>query len=123
MHTLVWATSHCPTCDLWLHRSTFSKPRPQSGEHMHNSDEIIVVVKGEMMVGKARPVGTAIAIDANTIYGFGVPPDGMAFINFRAVDSLIALTEKGRTVTDWISEWDFLHDAAPIVLKKQAADA
>lgn len=112
--TLVWADSHCPTCDLWLHRSGFSMPRPQSEPHMHNEDEIIFVLQGGTILGKTYAPGTAIAVDAETIYAFGVAEGGTAFTNFRPCNPLVRMTRHGKPTTDWISEWDFMHKKATI---------
>jgi len=110
----VWADADCPTCDLWLHKSAFRKARPQSEPHMHNEDEIIFVVDGETIVGKFHPPGTAIAVSAETIYAFGVAEGGTAFINFRATNPFVKMTERGKPVTDWISERDAMSNNAPI---------
>ena len=84
----LWADSDCPNCELWLHRSEFEAPRAQRHSHYHTTDEIIVVLKGAMMVGnRALRPGTALAIDTHTPYGFGAPDAGLTFINFRAAES------------------------------------
>lgn len=84
----LWADSDCPNCELWLHCSEFSAAREQKHSHYHTTDEIIVVLKGAMTVGnRSMPPGTALAIDANTPYGFGTPAPGLTFLNFRATDS------------------------------------
>jgi hypothetical protein len=106
VHTL-WADAHCPTCDLWLHRSAFSASRPQGEPHMHNAHEIIFVTEGRTIVGKTHLPGTAIAVDAETIYGFGVDEGGAAFLNFRASDPMVRMTSKGKPTTEWISEYDY----------------
>jgi hypothetical protein len=62
-------------------------PRADIGRHYHTEDEIIVVRDGNMLLGKrALRGGTAVAIDAGTIYTFGVPEEGLTFLNFRACD-------------------------------------
>ena len=56
----------------------------KDGVHFHTEDEIIVITGGEMLVGKQpRPRGTALAVDANTLYGFGCSDKGLSFVNFR----------------------------------------
>jgi hypothetical protein len=117
----VWADAHCPTCDLWLHRSAFGTPRPQSEPHMHNEDEIIFVVQGGTIVGKTHPPGTAIAVDAETIYGFGVAEGGTAFTNFRPCNPMVKMTKGGKPTTDWISEWEFMQNKAEIAFNKGGA--
>ena len=84
----LWADSDCSNCEMWLHRSEFEAPRSQRHSHYHTTDEIIVVLKGAMMVGnRALHAGTALAIDTHTPYGFGAPDAGLTFINFRAAES------------------------------------
>jgi hypothetical protein len=79
----LYADSGCPTCEVWLHASHF--PRLYQGSlHSHTEDEIILVTNGEMCVGSARyGRGTALAIDANTIYTFKGGDNGLSFLNFR----------------------------------------
>ena len=85
--TTFWLDSRCPNCELWLHKSDIVNPRPQSLPHFHPEDEIIFVVKGGMIVGRRilKP-GTALAVDANTTYAFGVDKGGLAFTNFRPTE-------------------------------------
>jgi hypothetical protein len=93
----MWLDSTCPTCGLWLHQNSFSDLTPQGKAHYHTEDEIIFVIKGGMVLGRhTHPPGTALAIDANTVYGFGVAEGGMTFINFRPVDpSVILMSREG----------------------------
>ena len=107
VHT-VWADAHCPTCDLWLHRSAFGIPRPQGELHMHNDHEIIFVVSGDCIVGRSRKPGTAVAVDAEAIYGFGVGEGGAAFLNFRPGNPQIRFAAKGKPTCDWMSEYDYM---------------
>jgi hypothetical protein len=107
LHT-VWADAHCPTCDLWLHKSAFGISRPQGEPHMHNAHEIIFVTSGRVVVGRTHAAGTAVAVDADTIYGFGVDEGGAAFINFRPGDPCVRMTAKGKPLTDWMSEYDYM---------------
>ncbi len=104
----VRADSHFPTCDLWLHRSAFTAPRPQAEPHMHSEDEIIFCVDGRVIVGKTHLPGTAIAVDAQTIYGFGVDEGGAAFLNFRPSNPKVRMTAKGKPTTEWMSEYDYM---------------
>jgi hypothetical protein len=118
---VLFADAHCPTCDLWLHRSSFTRARPQSEPHMHNEDEIIFVVEGGTLVGRMHAPGTAIAVDHETIYAFGVADGGTSFINFRAVNPFVKMTERGIPKTDyWISEWEYMKNASavPVVDRK-----
>ena len=107
VHT-VWADAHCPTCDLWLHHSKFGLSRPQGEPHMHSAHEIIFVTGGRTVVGKIHPPGTAIAVDAETIYGFGVDEGGADFSNFRPSNPMIRMTAKGKPTTEWMSEYDYM---------------
>lgn len=85
--TTFWLDARCATCDSWLHQSKIVTPRPQTFPHFHTEDEIIFVVQGGMILGRRvlKP-GGALAIDAGTIYAFGVDEGGLAFLNFRPVD-------------------------------------
>lgn len=85
------ADSDCPTCSIWLHENRFppaeplTKERQSNGVHAHSEDEIIFVTKGEMRLGnRSVGAGTALAIAADTLYGFSPGPEGLSFINFRA---------------------------------------
>lgn len=55
--------------------------------HAHLHDEIVYVVAGEMVVGnKALKPGSSIFVAANTLYSFKAGPNGLRFLNFRAVE-------------------------------------
>jgi len=108
-HT-VWADADCQTCDFWLHRSAFGRPRLQSEPHFHNEDEIIFVIEGATIVGKEHPTGTAIAVPAGKTYAFGVAAQGSAFINFRATSPLVKMVDKGKASRDWMSERSFMRN-------------
>jgi hypothetical protein len=57
----------------------------EAGIHSHTEDEIIFVTDGGIRLGsKLCGSGTALAIAANTLYGFTAGPDGLKFVNFRA---------------------------------------
>src|SRR5215471_17388474 len=74
--------------------------------HAHTASEIIYVTQGEIQLGSqvAGP-GTAIFIDAETLYGFRAGPEGATFLNFRPVastgyifkDELVERVRGGRT--------------------------
>jgi hypothetical protein len=76
---------NCQTCELWLHRVDYDRALPQKGSrHYHTSDEIIFILGGAMVIGnRTLKAGTALGIDANTHYGFGVSEGGLSFLNFR----------------------------------------
>ena len=92
----LYADGSCDTCQVWLHRSNATRPRPQQGgSHFHTEDEIIVVRGGSMVIGRRTlPPGTALAIDADTIYSFAVPEEGLEIINFRANDPSFVMVGK-----------------------------
>lgn len=85
------ADSDWPGSTVWLHENHFPpgmELTPQQaarGIHSHSEDEIIFVTAGAMRLG-ARLVGpgTAIAIAADTLYGFTAGPEGLSFVNFRS---------------------------------------
>jgi hypothetical protein len=81
----------CPTCEIWLHENHFpgmAAPTPEEqsrGVHSHSEDEIIFVTAGRIRLGtRLHGPGTALAIAADTLYGFTAGPEGLSFINFRA---------------------------------------
>ena len=73
------------SCHLWLHENDFYAGGNQVAVHSHSEDEIIFVRDGELRVGnRVYGPGAALAIAANTKYGFEVGPAGLSFVNFRA---------------------------------------
>ena len=59
-------------------------PNYIAAPHAHASDEIMVVVDGEMWFGAQRcGPGTSVSIPGNTLYGFKAGPNGARFMNFR----------------------------------------
>lgn len=95
---IVYADSGCPYCELWLHSNRMPAVEGGVPRHMHSEDEVIVVTEGAMAFGtRDLPPGTALAIDAETVYAFKAGPDGLKFVNFRAKDPYyIAMNKKGR---------------------------
>lgn len=74
-----------PSCHLWLHENDFHVGGMPVAVHSHSEDEIIFVRDGELRVGnRAYGPGAAVAIAANTKYGFQVGAAGLSFVNFRA---------------------------------------
>jgi quercetin dioxygenase-like cupin family protein len=60
------------------------EPSYIAAPHAHASDEIIVVVDGEIWFGAQRcGPGTSVCIPGNTLYGFKAGPNGARFMNFR----------------------------------------
>ncbi len=85
------ADAACPTCTVWLHENDF---RCSDGTvvplHSHSEDEIIFVTAGEIKLGNRRyGSGTALAIAANTVYGFEAAAKGLSFVNFRAASPTV----------------------------------
>ena len=85
------ADSACPSCTVWLHENHFpagmdlTAEQAERGVHSHTEDEIIFVIGGEIHLGsKLYGPGTALAIAADTLYGFTAGPLGLSFVNFRA---------------------------------------
>lgn len=85
------ADSACETCTVWLHENHFpagldmSQEQAERGIHSHTEDEIIFVIGGEIRLGtRIYGPGTALAIAADTLYGFTAGPAGLSFVNFRA---------------------------------------
>jgi hypothetical protein len=68
-----------------LHENDFYVGGNPVAVHSHTEDEIIFVREGELRVGnRGYGPGTALAVAANTKYGFQVGPAGLSFVNFRA---------------------------------------
>lgn len=85
------ADATCPDCEVWLHENSFpgmdamSPEHAANGVHSHEEDEVIFVTDGQIRLGaRLYGPGTALAIAADTLYGFTAGPDGMRFVNFRA---------------------------------------
>jgi hypothetical protein len=78
------ADSQCPTCKVWLHENDYSLADHETALHSHSEDEIIFVRAGSIRLGsRILGPGTALAIAANTKYGFFTGPTGLSFVNFR----------------------------------------
>jgi quercetin dioxygenase-like cupin family protein len=59
-------------------------PNSEAQAHGHSSSEIIYVTQGELRLGSQLcGPGSAIYVEANTLYGFKVGPEGATFLNFR----------------------------------------
>lgn len=87
----IHADAACPTCTVWLHENDFHcKDGTVVPPHSHSEDEIIFVTAGEIRLGNRHyGAGTALAIAADTIYGFEAAPEGLSFINFRAASPTV----------------------------------
>jgi hypothetical protein len=113
---VIWADASCPTCDLWLHQTHMPRPTTQGGHHFHTEDEVLFLVGGGMKLGnRTLPPGTALAIAANTIYGFGVPEGGTRFINFRCRESFVVRTRRMKPLHAPLSERDILRSAGGLL--------
>jgi hypothetical protein len=93
------ADASCASCDLWLHANWF--PEGMSvGLHSHSEDEIILVTRGEIILGNRKlPAPAAVSVAKNAIYGFTAGAGGMDMVNFRA-GSPVAIQAKSKHVTD-----------------------
>ena len=92
----IHADAACPTCSIWLHENDFhGKHGTVVPLHSHSEDEIIFVTAGEIRLGAGSyGAGTALAIAADTTYGFEAAP-GLSFINFRAASPTVT-TPRGK---------------------------
>ena len=95
------ADSNCPTCEMWLHETVLQPGGHETPVHSHDEDEVIVVIGGEILLGR-RPYGpgTAIAIARDTLYGFHSGEGGLAFINFRPRSPVYVPADKSRAPVD-----------------------
>jgi hypothetical protein len=99
------ADCSCPTCDVWLHENDFYKADYEVPVHSHTEDEIIFVRAGAMRLGnRLYGPGTALAIAADTKYGFKAGPEGLSFVNFR-VGSPSHVNADGSHVMDEAELW------------------
>ena len=80
----LYADSLSVGTSLWLHQNEFPADF-EVGLHSHSEDEIIFVTAGSIILGRRDyGPGTALAIGADTIYGFHAGESGLTFVNFRA---------------------------------------
>ncbi|CAN7544662.1 hypothetical protein LJR219_003897 [Phenylobacterium sp. LjRoot219] len=106
------ADAGCPSCEVWLHENSLApvddEPPGAGGEkgvHSHSEDEVIFVTAGQMRLGaRLYGPGAAVAIPAETLYSFGVGPDGLSFVNFRA-GRPSEIKFKGGGVMDEVGFW------------------
>ncbi|MDG2001954.1 MAG: hypothetical protein P8J20_01350 [Novosphingobium sp.] len=99
------ADAHEPTPRVWLHENAFDMPDKETVLHSHSEDEVIFVLKGGIRLGnKLYPEGTALAIAADTKYGFHSGPEGLGFVNFR-VSSPTYTSADGSMVLDEAKLW------------------
>ena len=98
-----FADSKCPTCEFWLHETVLPQGGFEVGVHAHTEDEVIVVTRGEIVLGqRALGPGTVIAIAHATLYSFRTGPDGLTFLNFRPnLPGYIPATPDHPTYDEW----------------------
>ena len=102
----IHADADCPHCSVWLHSNDFhSKDGTVTPLHSHSEDEIIFVTAGGVILGKRHyGPGTALAVAADTVYGFDSAPGGLSFINFRTA-SPTATSQNGTMLIDEAQFW------------------
>jgi hypothetical protein len=99
------ADSQCPTCKVWLHENSYAMADKETALHSHSEDEVIFVHSGTIRLGnRLYGPGTALAIAANTKYGFFSGPDGLGFVNFRGTSPTFTSGD-GKTVLDEAALW------------------
>ncbi|MDR2857433.1 MAG: hypothetical protein LBV50_06260 [Novosphingobium sp.] len=99
------ADAACPTCSVWLHENSYAMAGKETPVHSHSEDEVIFVHSGSVRLGnRIYGPGTALAVAADTKYGFFSGPDGLGFVNFRA-RSPTYTSGDGRTVMDEAELW------------------
>lgn len=85
-------------CGFFMNRSVlpagFDVPA-----HQHDHDELLVVVRGGCSLADGVTLGPddAIAIHANTRYGFTCGPNGMEFLTIRTAEAGVAFDASGPT--------------------------
>ena len=99
------ADSHCPTCRLWLHENDYPDANVETEVHSHSEDEVIFVRAGSVRLGnRVHGPGTALAIAANTKYGFFSGHDGLSLVNFRGASPTYTSAD-GTVVMDEAELW------------------
>ena len=99
------ADAHLPTPQVWLHENDYAMADKETAVHSHSEDEVIFVRAGSVRLGnRLYGPGTALAIAANTKYGFFSGPDGLSFVNFRG-SSPTYTSADGALVMDEAELW------------------
>ncbi len=89
------ADAGCPSCSVWLHENSYAMADKETALHSHSEDEVIFVHTGSIRLGnRVYGAGTALAIAADTIYGFHSGPDGLGFVNFRGTSPTYTSADK-----------------------------
>jgi hypothetical protein len=113
------ADAQCPTCSVWLHENSYAMADKETAVHSHSEDEVIFVHTGSIRLGnRLYGPGTALAIAADTKYGFHSGPDGLGFVNFRGTSPTYTSGD-GKTVMDEAELWRGLL-GAPVYLTPAA---
>jgi quercetin dioxygenase-like cupin family protein len=61
-------------------------PNQKITAHAHTTDEIIVMMEGEIHFGKqVYGIGSSVFIPMMTLYSFQAGPDGLTYLNFRPI--------------------------------------
>jgi quercetin dioxygenase-like cupin family protein len=82
-----FADAKCPTCTVSFRKSAFAE-RKTIGRHSHPEDEILVVTRGAIRLGRRSfGPGAVLAIDRDTQYALVSGPEGMDFLNYRPADA------------------------------------
>jgi hypothetical protein len=99
------ADAQCPSCSVWLHENSYAMADKETAVHSHSEDEVIFVHTGSIRLGnRIYGAGTALAIAADTKYGFFSGPDGLGFVNFRGTSPTYTSGD-GKTVLDEAELW------------------
>jgi hypothetical protein len=99
------ADAQCPSCKVWLHENSYAMADKETAVHSHSEDEVIFVHTGSVRLGnRIYGPGTALAIAADTKYGFFSGPDGLGFVNFRGTSPTYTSGD-GLTVMDEAELW------------------
>jgi hypothetical protein len=99
------ADAQCPTCSVWLHENSYAMADKETAVHSHSEDEVIFVHTGSIRLGnRIYGPGTALAIAADTKYGFFSGPGGLGFVNFRATSPTYTSGD-GTVVMDEAELW------------------
>lgn len=62
--------------------------------HAHECDEIILVLEGELLLGRqVLTAGASVFVPAGTLYSFRSGPAGLRFMNFRPRNDLSYITK------------------------------
>jgi hypothetical protein len=97
----LFADAACPTCEMWLHETILHPGGHDTPVHSHSEDEVIVVLDGEIVLGRrGYGPGTAIAIARETLYGFRSGEQGLVFINFRPHSPVYVPGDRTRETVD-----------------------